>query len=190
PSCADSILSTKQVNIDVQVERNVFEGFTSGPQQLSGVKCTDEHMEVEIARPPAASAVVTPTITKLGKGEVGHTSTGQNSQIDDINLRIRDLVRRKRELKREAELEKSEAGSGGPSYNSEKPLPQRVPKPRPKIISNTQIVPLRSNVKKVEFSDGNRTDSSRQEWTEVLNNNKKGKGRGKLNKKATVPSYK
>ncbi|KMQ87838.1 gag-pol polyprotein [Lasius niger] len=95
------------------------------------------------------------------------------NQIEDINLKIKDLVRMKRELRREAKMENSETGSGGLPRSSEKPLPQRILKTKPRITSNIQVVLPKIVDKKVGFpkhiSDGNRTDSSYQDWTEKTN---------------------
>lgn len=91
------------------------------------------------------------------------------NQIEEINLRIKDLVKVKRDLRRVAESENSESGSVGFSRNSEKPLPQRIPRNKPRITSNIQVVPPKMDIKKVGFSksmaDEDKTDSSHQEWT-------------------------
>ncbi|KMQ89975.1 hypothetical protein RF55_10321 [Lasius niger] len=99
----------------------------------------------------------------------------------------------KRELRREVELGKSEEGSSGPSRNIEKPLPQRIPKPKLKVISNIQVAPPKIVEKKVGFmkhsSDGNKTDSSRQDWSEVVNRKSKNVGRENKRNLATPPPH-
>ncbi|KMQ89741.1 gag-pol polyprotein [Lasius niger] len=112
------------------------------------------------------------------------------TQIEEINLRIKDLIREKRELRRTAESENNETGSGG--FAREKPLPQRIPKNKPRVISNIQVALSRSgNSKKVGFADvtigeGNKTDSSQQEWTEVTK--RRGSDRRRSSVESTPPS--
>lgn len=94
-----------------------------------------------------------------------HAKEKQNeNQIEVINLKIKELVKVKKELRREAESGNNGTGPESLPRNSERPLSQRVPRSRPKIISNIQMVPPKTDVKKVCFprqiADENRTDSS------------------------------
>ncbi|KMQ94771.1 gag-pol polyprotein [Lasius niger] len=179
--------SSKAVDAIIEAGWDLLEDHPSGPRQATNEGSSMERMNVEVVKSPALSATV--TSVALDPEKEKQINGKQGDQIDEINVKIKDLVRRKRELRREAELGKSDAGSGGPSFSSERPLPQRVPKSKPRIVSNIQVVSPKTVIKKVGFprqsTDGNRTDSSRQEWKV---SSRKGKGGGRLRGKNIPPS--
>ncbi|KMQ92775.1 reverse transcriptase [Lasius niger] len=140
--------SIKVTKANIPVDWDLFEDPISGSQRETAGKPTEERMDVEIVKPVTATTTSSISATKPGKGKRNDKQIEQIEQIEDINLKIKDLVRRKRELKREADMERSDAGSEGPSRSLEKPLPQRVPKAKPRIISNIQTVPPKSVEKK------------------------------------------
>lgn len=121
-----------------------------------------EDMDIEIEKP-----VAKPEKDKQNK-----------NQIELINSKIKELVKAKKELRKEAESGNNSTGPENFLRNSETPLPQRVPRAKLKIISNIQTVPPKSDVKRVglprSIRDGNKTDSSQQEWAEVVKRGRSG----------------
>ncbi|KMQ91492.1 reverse transcriptase [Lasius niger] len=154
---------------DINVGWELFDDPCEGLGRELPQKPVVVPMDIEVTK----STVKPSEIVKPGKGKQSET------RIEDINLKIKDLVRMKRELRRETELGGSEEGSSGPSRSIEKPLPQRIPKSRLRITSNIQVAPPKTAEKKVGFvrnsSDNNKTDSSRQGWSEVVNRKSKNK---------------
>lgn len=172
----DNTLSTKEIDTNLPIDgdtRRRLEDPVVEPRGAVAVE-PQEEMDIEVEK----------SVVKPVKGN-------QNkNQIEIINSKIKELVKAKRELRREAESGNNSTGPENFSLNSETPLPQRVPRAKPKIISNIQMVPPKSEVKKVGFPrqtrDGNKTDSSQQEWVEVV---KKGRGGNRqVIKDSTHPS--
>ncbi|CAL1672233.1 unnamed protein product [Lasius platythorax] len=116
---------------------------------------------VEVSKPSSSS----PSVLPLHKGK----GKSAENKAKDISDQIRSLVRQRAELKRQA-VEDSGTGSDR-QRASAKPLPQRTPKVRPKILGNVQLVPPRST----DGKDKDRLDknafepkeSIESEWTKV-----------------------
>lgn len=60
------------------------------------------------------------------------------SELNVISKQIKDLVKRRRDLKKGENVEDGER-------NKVKPLPQRIPRIRPKVVSNIQLVPPKTD---------------------------------------------
>ncbi|XP_070170992.1 uncharacterized protein PF3D7_1120000-like [Polyergus mexicanus] len=101
-----------------------------------------------------------------------------------INKQIKDLIKKRAELKKKGKVEDSETGGepGKTEDGAYSLLPQRVPKVRPRIISNIRLIPpssaerrtedTRDNNTQIRDNSGNRSES-REAWVNV---NRRGKG--------------
>lgn len=78
---------------------------------------------------------------KPKKPELGDSlEPEKKTEILSINKQIKNLIRRKVELRKNARKEGNESG-GDSGRVEEKSLPQRIPRNRPKIISDISLVP-------------------------------------------------
>lgn len=102
----------------------------------------------------------------------------------NISLQIRDLIKKRAEVKKQ---DKGDSGKDsdrkpkdGTPRNKEKPLPQRNPRIKPRIVSNVQVAPPKPRVEarkrdgavNVELRPERRTSedrsgNSKEEWTET-----------------------
>ncbi|KMQ94774.1 methyl-accepting chemotaxis protein signaling domain protein [Lasius niger] len=99
----------------MQFDWDLLKDPDGGTQQMDNGRPSEESMDVDVVKPPTApAAVVISGATKPGTGTEKQVNKYQEDQIDEINLQIKDPVRKKRELRREVELGRSEAGSAGP----------------------------------------------------------------------------
>ncbi|KMQ92832.1 hypothetical protein RF55_7125 [Lasius niger] len=106
-----------------------------------------------------------------------NSSSPTSDKIEDINKQIKELVKKRIGLRMESNAEGSETGSDL-QRTREDPLPQRIPKTRPRIKSNIQQVPPRSDEKKMgdrnKVTGQNKTleEEKKDEWTEIRRGNK------------------
>ncbi|KMQ92971.1 gag-pol polyprotein [Lasius niger] len=130
----DSTPSVKGIDTQLPTDsdtRRVRDDLAIEPRGVV-VVAPSEDMDIEVEKP----------VAKPEKGK-------QNkNQIELINSKIKELVKAKKELKKEAESGNNSTGPENLSRNPETPLPQRVPRAKLKIISNIQTVPPKSDVKR------------------------------------------
>ncbi|XP_070162539.1 uncharacterized protein [Polyergus mexicanus] len=141
-----------------------------------------------------SSPVESPNVKILESGNV--LEPEKKREILLINKQMKDLVRRKVKLKKGVRMNESETG-GDSGQAKEKYLPQRMPRNRPRIISDIRLAP--PSIPRSEFTrkitrdeeqkdrDITRISSGNEEW-KTVNNKKKLKETRKIQDGVSLPS--
>lgn len=68
----------------------------------------------------------------------------RNEELDKIQKQIKELIKRKKEIKKDEVMQKDK--NIKEVQDEERPLPQRIPRVKPRVLSNVQLIPLRKNI--------------------------------------------
>lgn len=102
--------------------------------------------------------IVSKNRSEIGKERV---EDGNKEELNEIQRQIKKLVKKKTEIKRRKDFETSSNNSLGSGENS---LPQRMPRSRPRVVSNVRLFPPRPVVaypeRKVGELDRDRIEES------------------------------
>ncbi|XP_070169691.1 uncharacterized protein PF3D7_1120000-like [Polyergus mexicanus] len=114
---------------------------------------------------------------------------------ENFNRQIKELVRRRAELRKRSKLGSIETGSDS-KLHKENPLPQRTPRPRPRIKPNVQLIPPRydkeginkgnmgnsnsDNLENLSTTAGPSHSADKEEWSKVV-----GKTRARRNQQGS-----
>lgn len=122
----------------------------------------------------------------------------KKEEITDINKQMKDLIRRRAELRKRNVARKSKTDE---ETLKEKPLTQRNPRTKPKVISDVRLVSPRAPVGKgrdiglyrdvtLENNDSASADKTNEKWATVVNRKKllEGNRNQDRDKFRTIPS--
>jgi len=93
----------------------------------------------------------------------GNEQDKKSEELKDIQRQIKELVKRKAEVKKK---DRNDSGSNSFKARDEKPLPQRTPRTRLRVVSNVQLAPPRPtdySERKFRESDRDMTEDSNKE---------------------------
>lgn len=123
-------------------------------------------------------------ITDCDRGETREPAAvvdpEKRKEITDINKQMKDLIRRRAELRKRNVVRKSKTDE---ETLKEKPLPQRNPRTKPRVISDVRLVSPRTPVGKgrdiglyrdvtLENNDSASADKTNEKWATVVNRKK------------------
>lgn len=77
-------------------------------------------------------------LSKVGNDKEGEQEDNRRKEeLNDIQNQIKELVKKKAEIKKKKDYDISR---NNPMLRGEKPLPQRIPRAKPRVLSNVQII--------------------------------------------------